>query len=278
MDVQIIGAIIAGIFAVIGAIIGVIGVRGERLERGKRQKAEQATKTSLLFLMKELEYRYGLKASLVVSSMELRDFDGTVELKRTWEELRVAPGGAPVSSIPVRIWVQHKDGKIIQPPNLVKPVNFPKSVDIRHVKTGDKEYDSRIEITGRLTDADPPLAFTFVTVCSKGVCASKEEMDETYKQDEFKKEYHSFDVTMPMDVLELRVKFPDGYLFDAYPMVFYGHTETTYDPEFQRVKDGFGRTANSAYLRVELPLVGFRYVIYWIPPTEQQLAQLKQKR
>lgn len=271
MDAQIIAAIIVAIAAVIGAVIGTISAQRTKT---RLKKVEDETLDVSESLRGEIE-TFGYKISSVLSKMRMTNMQGATEVTRTYRGVKVVRSGVTITHIPGRIWVDHPTGKITTCPQLTDTPSLPaKAVELKIVTAEDKECVFNIEITGGLTNSDPGLDYEFQTTYSKGICVTKEEMEEAYKQADFKKEYHSFDIVSPIDILDLEVAFPEGYLVQAYPVVFYLNSELIINRELERIKVGFDKSGTSAKLRVEQPKIGFRYAIYWLPPSSREIEKL----
>lgn len=272
MDPQIVGAIIVAIAAVIGAVIGAIS---SQRSRSRLRKVEAETLDVSESLRDDVIGTFGYKISFVSSKMRMTNMQGTTEVTRSYRDVKVVRSGVTITHIPGRVWVEHPTGKIATCPQFIGMPSLPaKAVELKIVEAKDKECVFNVEVTGGLTDNDPGFDYEFQTTYSKGICVTREEMEEAYKQADFKKEYHSFDVVTPIDILDVEVVFPEGYRVQAYPVVFYLNSELIINRELERVKAGFDKTATSAKFRVEQPKIGFRYAIYWLPPSSREVEQL----
>lgn len=287
MDPVIIGALIGATAVIVAAVLGVWGrsqakkanQMGKRVaETAKRaDEVEREVEGVSKGLQEESLKRYGFKASSVVSRSEITDLQGTMKLTKEFHGVQITRPDVVLADIPGMVWVDHPEGKIKQFPDLVERPHFPKFVDLKPENYEEKRCEFRVVVTGGLTQGDPPLNYEFETVYSKAACMTKEEMDKAYEGAIFKMEYHSSDVDIPMDVLELEVVFPQGYTVEAFPGVFFGKVEYMHNFELQRVQSGFTRELRGAHFRIQDPLLGFRYLIYWVPPSQKELDQLRQK-
>ena len=105
---------------------------------------------------------------------------------------------------------------------------------------------------------------------------TKEEVEQAYKDDAFKMEYHSISIEIPTDRLEIEIVFPEGYAVQTFPGVFFGRTEQMHELELQRVNSGFERTNRGGRFTVNQPLFGFSYFIYWESPPRRVVDSLRQ--
>lgn len=280
MDPVIIGALIGAAGAIVAAVLGVWAKSKAKKATEMSKKADEVERQVegvSKGLQEESLKRYGFRVNSVLSKAEITDLQGTTKLTRSVREVQITRPDVMLADIPGMVWVDHPEGKINQFPELVTPTHFPKAVSLEKERCEEKRCEFKVKVTGGLTQGDPPLDYEFQTVYSKGVCMTKEEMDEAYKGDIFKMEYHCYDVDIPMNVLELEVVFPPGYAVEAYAGVLFGKTEYMHNFELQRVQSGFRRELRGAHFRVQDPLLGFRYLIYWVPPSQKEVEQLRQK-
>jgi len=272
--VAIIGASAVVVASLITAIVQTINYRRSKI---RLAQIEDVTVKSSISLKEEFTESCGYKTKAINVKMRMVDLQGKAEIIASHRGLKVIRKDLTIPHIPGCTWVQHPNGKIDQLPQLTsQPSLITKAVELRDInlKEDGKKCTFKVEVTGGLTSADPPFDFEDRTVLSKGLCVTKEEMEETYKSDEFKKEYYSYDVIFPMDLLVIEVEFPEGYRIQPYPIVFYLYSEFVNNKELNRVKTGFQRLATGARFSVDKPLVGFRYAIYWIPPTMREVERL----
>lgn len=280
MDSQIVGALIGAVGIIIAAIIGVWGKSKAKEANEMSKKADEVERqfgNVSKHLQDESIRRYGFRASSMVSKAEIIDLQGTIKLTRSIHGVQITGADVSLAAIPGIVWVEHPEGKITQFPDLVGQPNFPKHVALTRERCGGKQCDFKVNVAGGLAQGDPPLDYTFQTVYSKGVCMTKEEASEAYGNDVFKMEYHSCDVDIPMGALELEVVFPQGYVVETFAGAFLGKPEYMHNPELKRVQPSFARHSQGAHLRIEEPLFGLRYLIYWMPPPQKEVEQLRQK-
>lgn len=263
-------AVIGGVLGAVGTIIGaLIAVLGHRRNDRKVRSIENAAIGSV-----EALPGFGLHAAYVNDFRTLLDLEGTVEIVRKFGNIKVTEPGTNISYIPGRMRVI--PGFLQTPPELLPDIGYEKALKLEIRKSDRQSCEFTVEIQGGLSTNDPELSFGFRAVAEGAVVTTKEEMEKQYKNDAFRNEYVSSDIDVPMDVLELCVEFPPSYNVKCFPAVFIGHSEVMIDRELQRTKDGLMMTeTGGARFRVENPVLGFRYAIYWIPPNEDEVARLR---
>jgi len=255
------GAVLASIITTVVAINKNTRRNNARLNQLQEQQQEVSRSLGTILLEK-----YGLKADSAASNSEVLDTEGNSRTKRCWKGVKVKDGGMAWSHIHQRIWIGTPGGKIKSGPSLRSHSAFPKDLSLVILKKTDQECEFQLEITGGLTANDPPLDFEISTDLSKAVLMSREEVETAYHNDLFKRDYHSMDVEFPVDSLELSVIFPENFPIQLFAGVFAGRSEVLHDPEYNRVKGGFTTNSRGATFKIDGPLVGFRYFIYWTPP------------
>lgn len=259
--------------AVISAIISGLlsGWAGNALGKKKKEeeveeKEESATQSAIALRSNEAGSRFGWRAEKVSARMDVINEEGDSVVKRCWRNIKPSEG-IQMSHLGGTFWVGTPGGKVSSPPKMSMPSYFPKDVRLNYVKENDKKYRYNVNITGDLTNNDPPLDYDVEADYTGNVLMSEREIKEAYKNDIFKYDYFVFDVNTPIDDISLEVTFPRSVEVDLYPGVFYGDSEVQNDQELQRVSDGFETTPTGARLTVANPLLGFRYFIYWTPPS-----------
>lgn len=259
--------------AIVSAVVSGIlsGWAGNAL--GKRSKAEEveekeeiATQSAKSLRSDEAESRFGWKAETVSSRMRIINEEGDSVVRRCWRNITPSEG-VEISHLGGTFWVGTPGGVISSPPELNMPNNFPKNVELNYVRENDQRYRYNVEILGSLTEHDPPLDYDVVVEYEGNVLMDENEIKEAYKDDIFKYDYFVFDVHTPVDELVLEVNFPRTVETNLYPGVFFGDSEIQNDQELQRIRGGFETNSTRARLTVDNPLLGFRYFIYWTPPS-----------
>src|ERR1035437_3752998 len=255
--------VISGGTIIASVITAVVTVRRNKakLTKSLEQQQQEASKS----LHDIMLVKYGFKAASVFSKSEIVDLDGSSKTTRKWNGVKVREG-VTWSHIHQRIWVGTPGGKSKHAPTLTSHSNFPKDLSLAVLKRTDQECEYQLEITGALSANDPPLDFEVEVEFSKSVLMCREDVEEAYRNDLFKRDYHSMDIEFPIDSLELSVVFPENFPVQLFAGVFNGRSEVLHEQEYTRVKGGFKADSRGATFSIDSPLIGFRYFIYWCPP------------
>lgn len=211
--------------------------------------------------------RYGLEAACTLVGVEILDLQGKSKFKRTYRGIKVT-SGITVNHIPGSISTSTAEGEFIQYPALMPPAEFEKPLSlVYHTPSPPGRCDFQIKVEDGLRNGDPELSFGYDSVLSKAFCMTKEEVEVVYENEPFKYEYFAADPEIPTDKLIVEVEFPDGFEAEVYPGVFLGRFDFIHEAELQRVKPGFQKTKKGACFEVTEPLIGFSYLLYWLPPS-----------
>lgn len=216
--------------------------------------------------------RYGVSARLSSTKITVTDLDGSAIIRRRLEGIKVS-GPIKIDQIPGRIAPSARNGRIAQHPTLIRKVKFKKPVFVsqRVKKNNLSVFD--VVIKGSLTQADPKLDFEYESSLTNSFLMTREEVEKTYHDQNFKYEYISLRTEMPTDKARLEISFPKGYPVELYPGVFFGdESESLHDSELNRVAGGFTKTPLGARFIVTKPVVGFNYIIYWISPRRMDIS------
>jgi hypothetical protein len=126
--------------------------------------------------------------------------------------------------------------------------------------------DFQVKIQGALKKGDPKLSYGYDSIISKAFCMTKVEAERAYKDEPFKYEYFSAEPDIPTGKMVIEVKFPEEFEVEPYPGVFFERFGFLHESELQRTQSGFHKTRRKARFVVQEPLIGFNYLIYWLPP------------
>lgn len=274
--------IISAIIITIGSLVGTFVLA--RLRSQEKKKANMILEVlpkTLEQIREEAMKRggYAYEAQYAKYTAVITGLDGNASITKEYRGVSITEEGMTLSEIPEEVWVG-KPGTIACNPELVsklKKPDFHKQIDLIPEQNDERFCKFRIEIEGGLTKADGEINYGYSYKIYKAVCMSKEEAEEAYKEDKFKKEYVCFDVRFPIKELEVEVAFPEGYDVKTYTGVFLGGSETWNDFELQKIRDCIKATPRGACLNVKNPVLGFRYLIFWTPITNVELMQLRSK-
>lgn len=81
------------------------------------------------------------------------------------------------------------------------------------------------------------------------------------------REYISHTVTIPLEYLELAVKFPEGFQFSNPQCAVFRDPQGTPHPlQAEKFEDGFKRDKDSLNANLKYPNLGLIYALLWQPP------------
>jgi hypothetical protein len=211
--------------------------------------------------------RYGFTVQSNVMKVEMKNINGDAVMTRTWKAIAISRE-VSLTSIPVKAAIDSPKGKLLGDPRLTSAESngrsFPKDVDLQVVKRTERSCEYLLTVAGALTRTDPPLDVRTDLDMQAGYVLSQSELATAYPNPTFRYEYVSLLVDIPTQVLEIDVRFPPGYQAQAFAGVFLWDSEFMHDGELQRIRGGLEhRDDGGATLRVENPLLGLSYLIYW---------------
>jgi predicted nucleotide-binding protein with TIR-like domain len=247
-------------------------------DRKFRSSSEVAVSSTEGYLKDAAEYfdkllldRYGVSAQLSSTSITVTDLDGSATVRRKLQGIKVS-GPIKIDQIPGTIAPSARNGRILKHPTLINKVKYKKPVVITQRVKEDNLSVFDVVIKGSLTQADPKLDFEYESSMTKAFLMTREEVEKTYRHENFKYEYVSLKTEMLTDRAELEISFPKGYPVELKPGVFFGdESESMHEAELNRVIAGFKQKAGSATFVINKPLLGFNYIIYWISPRKNDL-------
>ncbi|MBU8921028.1 MAG: hypothetical protein KOO63_04315 [Bacteroidales bacterium] len=127
-----------------------------------------------------------------------------------------------------------------------------------------------IVINGHFSPETNPVSFERIVNCDRIYCMTKEEAVETYQHSDWKQEYSIVEANVPTDELVLTIEFPECMKEmnpGPSPLVFIGDSEIVHQGETKRIISKFQFKDRIAQLQVESPILGLRYAITWMPPS-----------
>ncbi len=255
--------------AVVAALAAVFSAVWAQRERKRAEQLEQGSRNLGKDLQTQLLERYGFRAESTLVKVEILNKEGDAIITRSLKGIEIVQD-VTLTSIPVKSWVDSPQGRLECPPTLLAASSdggpFPKEVSLVPVEEAEKTCYYAIEVTGALTRQDPRLDISTRLKIYAAYIMTFEELATAYKESPFKREYHSSSVDFPTKTLELEVHFPPDFQTKAFPGVFLLGTEFVHASELNRVSKGFQELEGGARLKVQEPLLGFTYLIYWAPP------------
>jgi len=225
-----------------------------------------------------IKRRFGFSAKLIEAELEVQNHSGDCVFYRAYHGL--------CSSIRMP-HIMHKVvgspyGSIEGDPvfvNIGKP--FHKALSLQVTERPNAYCRTfRVSIHGDLTEADKDtLCYKYMIRAKNAFAMTQEEFKaqhELREENEPSGEYFAFDVEYPLEELKLIVKFPEAYPVQPQLLAYLSHGWVINEAEFQRVRGDFIKEANCATITIKKPLHGFRYVIYWDPPSRLDLRKGKE--
>jgi TIR domain len=216
-------------------------------------------------LNKRLLNRYGLKTANTSVGVEILNAQGDGRFWRNYQGIKVT-SNITISSINGDISADTPGSKFIKYPELIKPVKSKRRLTLTRIVSKPNRCDFAVKIQGALKKNDPLLSYGYESTISKAFCMTEEEVERAYKNEPFKYEYFVAEPEVPTSKMVIEVKFPDGFNVEPYPGVFFERFGSLHELELQRTQSGFHKTRRRARFVIKEPLIGFNYLIYWLPP------------
>jgi len=278
-------ALVSGLLAFIAALITtIIAIRSvenktpigtgdaDEISRLKEQikQYESASKDIGELVTEHFIHKIG---SLSITH-RLIDLEGRTKSEWKWDEIQIIRQGARLPVLSHDMWFS--SGATITRGPECSGENRSLSMDIYERKSN--SWKCQMIIPGALQYGES-LSYSLSAEIDKGFLVTKEEVEKS--TEEFKREYWAFCVVSLMEKLELEVSFPEGYSVKCNVGVSLGpiiRSEVSMDgEELSRIRGNkwFVTSNGSARLTVMKPLIGFSYLIYWIPPAEKIVAELR---
>jgi len=258
--------------AVVTTMTSLVAFFWGRREKKKALKAEQAMVNIPKSLEGRLEDRIGYKIGGIYLSAEINN-DGSFEGLWRWEKVQRVRQDVPLTQLPGELWYSPPDCRITKLPTL-KPNSYKRELEINILEHKDNRCKFQVEIAGGLGFGDE-LTYEYEAEVYKGFFMTREELEKNGPP-AFQKEYWSFTVVTPVDKIELKIQFPNGFGVDTFVGVYPGDTPTEksfHSAELDRLEkhQSFKRGVNWANLVVDSPIMGFTYLIYWVPPSRKDV-------
>jgi hypothetical protein len=267
-----------GLIGTIGTIAATIwGARQKKQVNEQKQhidkqkqhidKIETGIQNSGKHLASDQISRFGVKIRSASIYAEILNNQGDASIIRTIRGFQIVTDNITIGAIPFKVSASGPQAKLL-PQLLVEATvggnggggPYPKDVTPRQVvlTSNDQLMAAALEVTGTLSRCDPPLDL----VCKVGVNAGYVMSSPAYASG-FPHEYHSWTPDLPTEMFEIEVRFPESYHPQTFAGVFLGGTETMHNAELNRIQGGLEKLPHGARLRVEEPLLGLSYLIYW---------------
>jgi hypothetical protein len=243
----------------VAAVLTAVVIGFGRILLNVRNSAEQAVGQLTAVAKKTMSFAYSVER--VRSLVTIRNLDGDSVVLR---ELR---GVRPTESMAMS-GLHGKmagSGEVIAPPALISITGAPGPYEFRSAVTAVGEASYQIAFNRPLLHSET-VDVAVQTDFRHLHRMTRAAIEEAYRRDQFRQEYTSMTIDVPVAVLDLEVVFPDGFTPDVYGVVFYGDSETVAEAESRSVRNTVERLTPSSFrLLIEKPQLRFQYGMYWIP-------------
>jgi hypothetical protein len=261
---------VAWITSLLGLLGVAIGAVSATRQKRQAEIAEIGSQKSGKQQARELISRFGVKIGTASIRAEIQNNQGDALLTRTLRGFQILNDNITIGAIPFRLNAEAPQAKLL-PQFSVNATSsgptgggaYPKDVRLGQVSLtdGDRAVSGMFEVTGTLSRFDPPLDLVLTLKVSAGYVMSTPAYAEGFPH-----EYHSWTPDLPTEALEIEIEFPELYRPQVFAGVFFGGTETMHNAELSRIQAGLERLPRGARLRIEEPVVGLSYLIYWKGP------------
>jgi hypothetical protein len=264
---------ITGGLALLGTLVGAAATLRAARVKQRAEQLEKGIQKSGSLLARELIDRFGVKVRSVSVLVEILNDQGDAAITRTIRGFEIVQD-ITISAIPVKTKIAAPQGKLLNTLDVEATVDveakaqggapYPKDVTPVQIELtdNDRSLSAMLEVAGLLSRFDPPLDLVYRLQVKAGYVLSADALKTAYPQG-FRYEYHASATDLPTGALVIEIRFPAGYRAEPFAGVFLGGTETMHNAELNRIQGGLERLPHGARLRVEGPVLGFSYLIYW---------------
>ena len=240
-----------------------LGQRAEQLGQ-RNEQLEKGFQSSGSLQARALIDRFGVQVRSVSVLVDIENDQGDAEITRTIRGFKIDKD-ITIATIPV---TTRTSGKLLKALG-VKATDqggapYPKAITPIDIKLtdNDRSLSAMLEVAGSLSRFDRPLDLVYSLRVTGGYAMSAQAVEAAYPQG-FRHEYHASSIDLPTESLVIEVRFPADYRAEPFAGVFLAATETMHNAELSRIQGGLEKLPHGARLRVEEPLLGFNYLIYW---------------
>jgi hypothetical protein len=229
-------------------------------------------------LRRQLTDRIGYSVGSVVQLAKL-ELDGDCRIEWRWNDIKTVRDDVQIPYIPARHSLSPPGSEFTQYPKIIKK-SFPRELHPRPVRPPSKQScEYQIVIEGNLNSGET-LSYEYEIAARKAFLMTSEDV-ERHAPAAFKKEFCGYNVSTPVEKLEIYVTFPEGY--QVRPSVGACMADDLSEtllhrPEISRIlaKNSLAKGDNWARVEIDEPLMGFSYFIYWEPPAGVVVDRLRQ--
>ena len=247
-------------------------------QKKKVERAESTIASTNKLLENRLVERIGYNIRSITHTVNISDLDGTLNLSFKWQDLRLIRQDAALTHIPGGMRFNPATSKFSRYP-VIPRQSFVRRLELVPLEQTESSSEYQIEIAGGLNYGEKLNLECSAEV--KGAFFMTREEVEQHAPRSFKKEYHSFSVVTPVERIEIDITFPEGYAVEAFPGVCIGSVlsdKYMHNEELGRIEKNqwFQKSNTSASLQIDEPIIGFSYLIYWMPPPKRLVDALRQ--
>lgn len=195
------------------------------------------------------------------------DVNGTGEQVKQYNRVR-ATQSIDNFTIPFGFRVACPGGKVLAPTGKELP-GSKNTVSLIDLSVSELAVRGKAQINGLFSPQTGPVSFYIRHPFEKGICVSRKQAEEAYKNDKSKLEYAASLTSVPMESLAVKVVFPPNHRnLDPPPaaLAFLGETEQLHVGETERIRNELAYVGGVATLTVPRPSPGIQYAIAWMPP------------
>jgi hypothetical protein len=205
--------------------------------------------------------KFSYRMERLCQTMTLLNDQGDCRIEREYRGIHVNPG---LTLTQIAGFIRSgPEGEITKLPTKTWNSDVGSLVEVHSAATARHEAHFTIDITGGLAEGDPPLSLRINAEMARAHRVRRADIEASYANDKFRAEYFGIDIDLPIDVLELEVRFEPELGLDIFASVFHSDTEDVVTKERQRIRHDLAKQPGSAKLTVEKPKPGYTYVLYW---------------
>lgn len=263
----IVAAFITGGFGIVSAIFANQRRRGAVAEKETAVAEKQKTETALEKFTEGIavEAAYSVKRVEIIIEF---DNDGKGTQQKRWIKLQCTQSIQNLQ-IPFTYRLAAPGARLT---GEIKGKELPGSTlaaEPREEERTDHASRGTILLAGQSGPTSGEISFFLEHGVKNAYCMTRQQALEAFKNDDWKQEYVTCGVQVPIEIVIVQVSFPPSHhnLHPVpIPVAFISGTEMLHTPETLRLPDSFYYDGMVARLEVPEPKIGLSYAISWMPP------------
>lgn len=249
-----------------------IQYEADRKLRVTREEFEEKGLIQAKHLAQVIKSRYALTSQATRLILEVLDLEGNSTMTRVHQGLVTSEGL-------LLHYMQHHfasstPGGSIENVVLVASGSS-EGVQLEIVEQKPTKTVFHVLFPGEMTTRPQGVDYEYRVHVHRGMLMTKEEADRAYAEDASPQEGFFHDNDIPTKLLELEVIFPLNYPACCSSHVYIGGSWIPHVEETKKWK--LEKTERGAKLSIDNPIQGFRYLIDWLAPTQDQFEEIKKK-